>query len=41
MPSGQEALQGAVDEVITRMKDDGSLAAIYQQWVGLDLTPQG
>ncbi|MFC0675958.1 transporter substrate-binding domain-containing protein [Brachybacterium hainanense] len=39
MPKGQEALLAAVDEILTGMKQDGSLTAIYQEWVGQDLSP--
>ncbi|MCL6423001.1 transporter substrate-binding domain-containing protein [Brachybacterium sp. JHP9] len=40
MAKGQEALQSKVDEILAGMKSDGSLAEIYQTWVGQDLTPQ-
>lgn len=41
MRKDQQALGEAVDGVIAQMKGDGSLSAIYQSWVGTDLTPQG
>lgn len=41
MPKGQEDLQAKIDEILDGMKSDGSLSAVYQQWVGTDLTPQG
>ncbi|EWS81862.1 transporter substrate-binding domain-containing protein [Brachybacterium phenoliresistens] len=40
MPKGQEALLAEVDEILAGMKADGSLAGIYQEWVGQDLSPQ-
>lgn len=41
MRKDQQALGEAVDGIIAQMKGDGSLSAIYQQWVGTDLTPEG
>lgn len=41
MRKDQQALGEAVDGIIAQMKGDGSLSAIYQSWVGTDLTPEG
>lgn len=41
MQKGQDALLGAVDEILDGMKSDGSLSAIYEEWVGQDITPEG
>lgn len=40
MQQGQEELLGAVDEVLAGMKEDGTLTAIYEDWVGQDLSPE-
>lgn len=37
----QEPLQKKVDEILTTLKSDGTLKAIFEKWVGTDLTPQG
>lgn len=41
MRKDQQPLDDAVNEILTRMKQDGTLSAIYQRWVGTDLTPAG
>lgn len=41
MQKGQDALLAAVNEVLDGMKSDGSLSAIYEEWVGQDITPEG
>lgn len=41
MQKGQDALLAAVNEVLAGMKSDGSLSAIYEEWVGQDITPEG
>lgn len=41
MQKGQESLLSEVDEILVGMKDDGSLSAIYEEWVGQDITPEG
>lgn len=41
MQKGQDALLAAVNEVLAGMKSDGSLSAIYEEWVGQDITPAG
>ena len=40
MQQEQQPLLDAVDEILAGMKEDGSLAAIYEQWVGQDITPE-
>lgn len=40
MQQEQQPLLDAVDEILADMKEDGSLAAIYEQWVGQDITPE-
>ena len=41
MQKGQQPLVDAVNEVLAEMKSDGSLTAIYEEWVGQDITPEG
>lgn len=41
LQKGQQPLLDAVDEVLEGMKADGSLTAIYEEWVGQDITPEG
>lgn len=41
MQKGQEPLLNAVNEILAGMKADGSLTAIYEEWVGQDITPEG
>lgn len=41
MGKQQTALKKKLDEILEKAKDDGSLKAIYEKWVGTDLTPEG
>lgn len=40
MQKGQEPLLAEVNRVLDEMKSDGSLTAIYEEWVGQDITPE-
>lgn len=40
MQTGQDALLDEVNSILEGMKSDGSLTAIYEQWVGEDITPE-
>src|SRR5699024_11751652 len=40
MQQGQDALVEEVNAILDGMKSDGSLTAIYQEWVGEDITPE-
>ena len=40
LPQGQDALRERLDEIIDELKGDGTLSGIYQEWVGVDLSPQ-
>ena len=40
MQKGQDALVAEVNSILDGMKSDGSLTAIYQEWVGEDITPE-
>jgi L-cystine transport system substrate-binding protein len=37
----QEELQTRLDEIIATLSEDGTLSGIFEEYVGLDLTPQG
>lgn len=39
MPKGQDHLAAAINDSLRRRMDDGALAAIYEKYVGQDLTP--
>ena len=41
MQQGQEPLLTEVNAILEEMKQDGSLTAIYEEWVGQDITPEG
>ena len=41
MQQGQEPLLTEVNAILEEMKQDGSLRAIYEEWVGQDITPEG
>ena len=40
MQQGQEPLLTEVNAILEEMKQDGSLTAIYEEWVGQDITPE-
>lgn len=40
MQQGQDALLDEVNSILDGMKSDGSLTAIYEEWVGEDITPE-
>ena len=40
MQQDQDALLDEVDAILEEMKQDGSLTAIYEEWVGQDITPE-
>lgn len=40
MQQGQDALLAEVNSILDDMKSDGSLTAIYEEWVGEDITPE-
>ena len=41
MQKDQEPLLAEVNRVLDELKSDGSLTAIYEEWVGQDITPEG
>ena len=40
MQQDQDALLDEVNTILEEMKQDGSLTAIYEEWVGQDITPE-
>lgn len=40
MPKGQDALKNAINDSLKKHTDNGDLKAIYEKYVGMDLTPK-